>query len=129
MGSLRCFSICCAYMGILFAFSASVQLNDQDWYLWLPLYSLASVVNMMTVVNVNRPSCSRYIIDITFWLGLALFVKVVIEACLWETNGLKWREFLSLDMERRVVREKTGSGLVIISMWLHSKASQTSQTE
>jgi len=127
MGSSRRFSICCAFMGILFAFSASVQLNDQDWYLWLPLYSLASAVNMMAVVNMNRARWSRDIVDITFWLGLTLFVKVVLEACLWETNALKWREFLSLDMERKLVREKLGSGQVIISMWLHSKASLSSQ--
>eukprot|EP01018_Ginkgo_biloba_P032034 Gb_30901 [translate_table: standard] len=117
---LRLYSVCCAFMAILFAYSASVQLNDPDWYFWLPLYSLASVVNMVNTVRINKTN--KHLVFIAFWGGLALFVKVVIEACFWETYTIEWKEFFCLDLKKTVVREKLGSGLAVISMWLHSKA-------
>ncbi|GLU13668.1 hypothetical protein SLE2022_302880 [Rubroshorea leprosula] len=50
----------------------------------------------------------------TLWLGIFLFIKVVVEDHLSGIAG-----FLSLDLTERVVREKIGSGLVITSMILH----------
>lgn len=46
-----------------------------------------------------------------------MFIKVVIEDFVSKIAG-----FWSLDMTERVVREKTGSALVIISMVLHLMA-------
>ncbi|KAA8547296.1 hypothetical protein F0562_003840 [Nyssa sinensis] len=40
-------------MASLFAFSASVQFNDSDWYFWFPLYATASVVNLVNWVSRN----------------------------------------------------------------------------
>ncbi|WJX95328.1 hypothetical protein P8452_76663 [Trifolium repens] len=64
-------------MSTLFAYSASVQLNDHDWYFWFPLYS-------------------------RFW---------------------------SLDLSERVVREKIGSILVVISTILQLKAASNVQKD
>ncbi|GLJ23014.1 hypothetical protein SUGI_0434290 [Cryptomeria japonica] len=127
MVSMHPYSFCYAFMCILFAYSASVQLNDPDWYFWLPLYSFASVVNMMSVIHLNRSSSYTHMVFIAFWLGLAMLVKVVIEECLFETKSttIEWKELLSLDMERRVVREKLGSGLVVVSMCFLHNNSQT----
>lgn len=57
----------------------------------------------------------------TLLLGTFLFLKVVIEDFVYGLAG-----FLSLDLSERVVREKTGSGLVVISMLLHLGASSGS---
>lgn len=57
--------------------------------------------------------------------GNLLFVKVVIEALI--SGGLS--AFWSMDMRERVVREKAGSGLVVLSMLLHLKASTTTSTD
>lgn len=60
----------------------------------------------------------RQIAKVTLWLGIFLFFKVVIEDFVSGTAGL-W----SLDLSERVVREKTGSGLVVSTMILHLEAS------
>jgi hypothetical protein len=60
----------------------------------------------------------RQIAKVTLWFAALLFVKVVIEDYVNGTAG-----FWSLDLSERVVREKTGSGLVLISMILHLEAS------
>lgn len=52
------------------------------------------------------------IVKITLLMGTILFLKVVIED-VWFHQGI-W----SFDMRERVVREKIGSGLVILSMSL-----------
>lgn len=51
-----------------------------------------------------------------------MFIKVVVEDVVSGIAG-----FCSLDLTERVVREKIGSGLVIISMILHLKASSLVQ--
>ena len=53
--------------------------------------------------------------EAALWLGMFLFIKVVAE------HGISG--FWSLDLSERVIREKIGSGLVIISMVLHLMAS------
>lgn len=78
-----------------------------DWYFWFPLYALACLVNM-----VNR---FTKIAKITLLMGTILFLKVVIEdVCFHQGISGIW----SFDMRERVVREKIGSGLVILSMSL-----------
>ncbi|KAI6673065.1 hypothetical protein NL676_000971 [Syzygium grande] len=108
--------ICSLLMGLLFAYSASVQLDDPDWYFWLPLYSFACLVNLTSLVFFTSklvPSIGR----LALWLGLFLFIKVVVEGYRHKIAG-----FWSLDMRERVVREKFGSGLVVFSMFLHLEA-------
>ncbi|KAL5715106.1 hypothetical protein ACHQM5_016981 [Ranunculus cassubicifolius] len=106
------FSLCSYFMSALFAYSASVQLNDPDWYFWFPLYASACLVNFFhnTATSGRTKKMSR----LAFWLGIFLFFKVVIEDYV---DGLAG--FWSLDLEKRVVREKLGSGLVVISMLFH----------
>ncbi|CAA7033172.1 unnamed protein product [Microthlaspi erraticum] len=107
-------------MAILFAYSASVQLNDPDWYFWFPLYTLAFAVNL---INCKRTSHSRRIRQITktaLSLALFLLVKVVTEDVITEKVGV-----FSLDLTHRVVREKIGNGLVIASMILQLQASSS----
>ncbi|KAF3338363.1 transmembrane protein 220 [Carex littledalei] len=120
----RIFSFCSLLMSLLFAYSALVQLNDPDWYFWLPLYSSAFLVNLL---KVGMPSKKRTLIlvaQLTLVGGNLLFVKVVIEALI--SGGLS--AFWSMDMRERVVREKVGSGLVVLFMLLHFKASTTTST-
>lgn len=84
-----------------------------DWYFWFPLYACACVVNLL-----NRAISPKGRIQLlakgTLWLGIFLFIKVVVEDLLSGIAG-----FLSLDLTERVVREKIGSGLVITSVILH----------
>ncbi|XP_009776606.1 uncharacterized protein LOC107813525 [Nicotiana tabacum] len=97
-------------MAFLFALSASFQFNDPDWYLWFPLYAMACLVNMVNgVPKVTKTA------KIALLMGIILFLKVVIEDVRFHQGitGL-W----SFDMRERVVREKLGSGLVILSMSL-----------
>ncbi|KAK9136416.1 hypothetical protein Syun_015746 [Stephania yunnanensis] len=116
----KLFALSSLSMASLFAYSASVQLNDPDWYFWFPLYAFASTVN---ILNCTSPSkiVNKVVANTALWLGVFLFVKVVIEDFLYELAG-----FWSLDLGKRVVREKVGSGLVVISMFLQLKASTTS---
>lgn len=67
------------------------------------------------IVNfVKIRSRIRALARFTFWLGVFLFLKVVMEDFLSGIAG-----FWSLDMRERVVRETFGSGLVICSMFVH----------
>ncbi|XP_054825466.1 uncharacterized protein LOC129322997 isoform X2 [Prosopis cineraria] len=108
--------MCSVLMGCLFAYSASVQLNDPDWYFWFPLYSCACMVNLTN--SIISAKLNRQIARLSPWLGVFLFVKVVAEDL---GNGAAGS--LSLDLSERVVREKTGSLLVIISMILQLRLS------
>ncbi|TMW99911.1 hypothetical protein EJD97_001738 [Solanum chilense] len=92
-------------MAFLFALSASFQFNDPDWYLWFPLYAMACLVNLVNGLT--------KIAKTTLLLGTILFLKVVIEdVCFLQGISGIW----SFDMRERVVREKVGSGLVVLSM-------------
>ena len=55
--------------------------------------------------------------------GLAVFLKEVWGIGSLRDWGLKWREFVSLDMEQSHVREKLGSTLVWLAMGLQLDAS------
>ena len=58
-----------------------------------------------------------YAAIVALFLGALLFIKVVIEGFVSGIAGL-----CSLDLTERVVREKIGSGFVVISMILHLEA-------
>ncbi|XP_031480822.1 uncharacterized protein LOC116250951 [Nymphaea colorata] len=116
------FSICSLLMATLFAYSASVQLNDPDWYLWFPLYAFAFGIHLLQSIRIFGRS--KWVAGITFCMALFLFLKVVYEAYAYGGFG----EVASLDMEKRVVREKLGSGLVLISMFFQYKASDVADS-
>lgn len=149
----KLYSLCSVLMASLFAYSASVQLNDPgtysksqgpfftsssssmtvsqlsfhklclfcwffaDWYFWLPLYACGCVVNMVNWAICFRTTI-RHIARLSLLLGIFLFTKVVTEDFV---NGIAG--FWSLDLSERVVRERTGSGLVVISLILQLEAS------
>ncbi|KAK4426324.1 hypothetical protein Salat_1400900 [Sesamum alatum] len=108
--------VCCLLMALLFAVSACFQFNDPDWYFWIPLYVTASLVNLLNWAKPDSRTTKTG--GFAFCLGVFLFVKVSIEASV--------HEFWSLDMRERVVREKFGSGLVVVSMFLYLDSSSTS---
>ncbi|XP_015890190.3 uncharacterized protein LOC107424829 [Ziziphus jujuba] len=108
----KLYSLCCLLMATLFAYSASVQLNDPDWYFWFPLYAGAFVVNLLNWIIPS--STISHVAAISLWLGIYLFIKVVVEDFMNSISG-----FWSLDLSERVIREKVGSGLVVLSMILH----------
>ncbi|ERN04389.1 transmembrane protein 220 isoform X1 [Amborella trichopoda] len=110
------FSSCSLLMAALFAYSASVQLNDPDWYFWFSLYTFATLVNLLK--SCRRSRTSDILAPVSLLGAIILFVKVVVEAF---ADDLL--EVFSLDMEKKVVREKLGSGFVIVSMFLHVNAS------
>ncbi|KAM6564519.1 hypothetical protein CsatB_024517 [Cannabis sativa] len=112
-------SFCSLAMAALFAYSASVQLNDHDWYFWLPLYSGASIVNLVSWVISSKPI--NHLGEAVLCLGIFLFIKVVMEDI---GDGISG--FWSMDLSERVIREKIGSGLVVISMILQLIASSSS---
>ncbi|XP_022886754.1 uncharacterized protein LOC111402608 isoform X1 [Olea europaea var. sylvestris] len=107
---------CSMLMAFHFALSAYFQLNDpgqfqlfSDWYFWFPLYAVACVVNLVNGVKTEEKR--RKMAKFAVWLGMFLFIKVIIEDFVDEITG-----FWSFDMRERVVREKLGSGLVVGSM-------------
>ncbi|RHN42163.1 putative TMEM220 protein [Medicago truncatula] len=120
--SSRLFNLCSLLMSTLFAYSASVQLNDPDWYFWFPLYSCACLINLNSCImkiKLNKP-----IATITIWIGILLCSKVVVEDYVYEIAG-----FWSLDLSERVVREKVGSIFVIISIFFQMEAASDVQKD
>ncbi|GMN29733.1 hypothetical protein TIFTF001_002545 [Ficus carica] len=115
----KIYSFCSLAMAALFLYSASVQLNDPDWYFWLPLYSGACVVNLLNWAISSKTI--KNLAEFTLCLGMFLFIKVVLED---SRNGISG--FWSLDLSERVIREKIGSGLVMISLVLHLLTSHES---
>ncbi|KAL0461507.1 UNVERIFIED_CONTAM: hypothetical protein Slati_0038300 [Sesamum latifolium] len=107
-------------MALLFAVSACFQFNDPDWYLWIPLYVTASAVNLVNW-EIPQDSRTRKTGRFGFWVGVLLFVKVSIQGFVDGREGFWW-----MDMRYRVVREKFGSGLVVISMFLYLDTSSNS---
>ncbi|KAI5072170.1 hypothetical protein GOP47_0012276 [Adiantum capillus-veneris] len=102
-------------MAALFAYSASVQLDDVDWYWWLPFYASASLISFA-----HGFAHARYLLWalLNMFFGLLLFIKVILEAA-------PIGAMLSLDMNERVVREKLGSFLVIAAMALQLQTNGT----
>lgn len=91
-----------------------------DWYFWFPLYAIACVVNLVNwAISSKR---INQVAEAVLWLGMFLFIKVVAED--YVSGGVSG--FWSLDLRKRVIREKLGSGLVIISMVLQLMASLSS---
>ncbi|XP_027347938.1 uncharacterized protein LOC113859332 [Abrus precatorius] len=115
--SKRLFNLSSLLMATLFAYSASVQLNDPDWYVWFPLYSCACLINLTNCIISTK--LKRLIAKIVLWVGILLHMKVVFEDFVHELAG-----FWSLDLSERVVREKIGSLLVVISSILQMEASK-----
>ncbi|GMH25243.1 hypothetical protein Nepgr_027086 [Nepenthes gracilis] len=113
----KLYKICCILMAFLFAVSASVQLNDTDWYFWIPLYASASFVNLMSCWTDSSEMVKR-IGHGALLLALFLFTKVVVDEDLNRRDA-----FWSVDLRERAVREKFGSGLVFVSMILQLTAS------
>jgi len=142
-------SLCSLFMGILFAYSASVQLNDPgaleflslqsspypfmyqiwkltqlfffpDWYCWFPVYALASGVNLLHM-NFTWRAINQGVVLILCG-GILLLIKVLVEAQVYGLSG-----FWCMDMRERIVREKIGSGLVVLSMSLHLRSSASLQ--
>ncbi|KAB1669120.1 hypothetical protein ERO13_D04G023600v2 [Gossypium hirsutum] len=107
------FTCCSLLMAIMFGFSSSVQLNDPDWYFWFPLYACACIVNLLNW-RISAKGYIKHVAKVALCLGVLLFIKVVVEGYVRKIAG-----FWSLDLAERVVREKTGSLLVIFSMVLH----------
>lgn len=91
-----------------------------DWYLWIPLYGCACAVNLLNW-EVSLKAMG-YVAKATMGLGICLWVKVVAED--YVKNGIEG--FLSLNLSERMVREKTGSGLVVSSMILQLLAAASS---
>ncbi|EXB77861.1 hypothetical protein L484_009157 [Morus notabilis] len=118
--STKLHSFCSLAMAALFLYSASVQLNDPDWYFWLPLYSGACIVNLLNCIISSKPI--KNLAEATLFLGNFLFIKVVVEDFRSGISG-----FWSLNLSERVTREKIGSGLVIISMALQLLRSNSPQ--
>ncbi|KAJ7544924.1 hypothetical protein O6H91_09G099200 [Diphasiastrum complanatum] len=108
------------FLVVLFAYSSLVQLNDPDWYFWFPFYSLACTVNLVHVVQASALSRGAAIIGILS--AIALLLKVIVEGCL-DNGKFLWAELFSLDLEKRLAREKMGSVFVLLSMWLEAKSS------
>ena len=88
-----------------------------DWYFWFPLYACACVVNMVNWA-ISSTTTIMHVARVSLLLGLFLFIKVVMEDFVNEIAG-----FWSLNLSERVVREKIGSGLVVISLILQLEAS------
>ncbi|KHG25970.1 hypothetical protein F383_06641 [Gossypium arboreum] len=107
------FTCCSLLMAIMFGFSSSVQLNDPVWYFWFSLYACACIVNLLNW-RTSAKGYIKHVAQVALCLGVLLFIKVVVEGYVRKIAGL-W----SLDLAERVVREKTGSLLAIISMVLH----------
>ncbi|CAD5173319.1 unnamed protein product [Musa acuminata subsp. malaccensis] len=116
------FSACSVLMSLLFAYSASYfyDLFLPDWYFWFPLYAFAFGINLLHC-GFTSNTLSRSAMSI-LCAGILLLVKVIVEGYVEGVAGL-W----SLNMRERVVREKLGSGLVVMSMFLHLKASHASK--
>nr|KJB75217.1 hypothetical protein B456_012G033200 [Gossypium raimondii] len=75
---------------------------------------MAIMFGFSSSVQLNDPGYIKHVAKVALCLGVLLFIKVVVEGYVRKIAGL-W----SLDLAERVVREKTGSLLVIISMVLH----------
>ncbi|XP_052480501.1 uncharacterized protein LOC105787574 isoform X2 [Gossypium raimondii] len=75
---------------------------------------MAIMFGLSSSVQLNDPGYIKHVAQVALCLGVLLFIKVVVEGYVRKIAGL-W----SLDLAERVVREKTGSLLAIISMVLH----------
>ncbi|XP_050240822.1 uncharacterized protein LOC126689636 [Quercus robur] len=67
---------------------------------------------------ISSTTTIMHVARVSLLLGLFLFIKVVIEDFVNEIAG-----FWSLNLSERVVREKIGSGFVVISLILQLEAS------
>ncbi|CAM6097731.1 unnamed protein product [Calypogeia fissa] len=117
----RSCSVCSLLLSVLFAYSASVQLNDHDWYIWLPFYTLACLVCLAHAFQFS--AASRLSAFVGLVGGSLLFIKVVLEGC-FRDEVFSWTDLVSLDMEQTLVREKLGSLIVCLALWLELEVSK-----
>lgn len=60
--------ICC----LLFVFSAALQYNDPDPYLWMPIYMYGALLSWLAFRNQYYPKA--YLIGISIYLGYAIYL-------------------------------------------------------
>jgi hypothetical protein len=96
-----------------------------DWYFGFPLYSSACLINLTNCIKrFKTTKLNKPIATIALWIGILLYIKVVLEDFIYDIAG-----FWSLDLSERVVREKIGSILVVISTILQLKAASNVQKD
>ncbi|KAI3883474.1 hypothetical protein MKW92_037265 [Papaver armeniacum] len=131
----KVFTISSLLMVFLFAHYASFQIlpipkpsfiyfRVTNWYFWLPLYTFAFAVNMINISTYKQSQEIKNIAKLDLLLGIFLFLKVVIEDYVYELAS-----FSSMHFSQRVLREKTGIGLVVILMLLQLLSSSDQSTK
>ncbi|HLF46640.1 MAG TPA: transmembrane 220 family protein [Chitinophagaceae bacterium] len=70
---------------LLFIFSAALQYNDPDPYLWIPVYMYGAVLCWLAFRNKYFPKA--YLLGIIFFMGYAAYLFFVKDGVLdWITN-------------------------------------------
>lgn len=97
-------------MAILLLFSAYLQLNDPDGWLWVAIYGLGG---LMMLISLKRPlpALASLVVGIGS-LGFALWIAFAVES-------VQWREvFASMRMDGQGVEEvREVAGLAIQGIW------------
>ncbi|KAK7847275.1 hypothetical protein CFP56_006752 [Quercus suber] len=73
--STKVHSLCSVLRASLFAYSASSQLNDHDWYFWFPLYACACVVlhfHPPHTVSLSQTIVSKVVVELMVSRGMAI---------------------------------------------------------
>uniref|UniRef100_A0A7C9CRQ0 Uncharacterized protein n=2 Tax=Opuntia streptacantha TaxID=393608 RepID=A0A7C9CRQ0_OPUST len=104
-------------MAALFIVSASVQFNDKGWLAWILLYASAAYVNLTSCIKQLPLKFVGGMSKLTGFHAQFLLTQVILDDSFHGKAGL-W----SLDMREKLVREKLGCILVILSVVLQTSA-------
>eukprot|EP00897_Mesotaenium_endlicherianum_P009378 jgi/Mesen1/8469/ME000478S07973 len=111
----------CLVMALFFSYAAYVQINDPDWYIWLPLYGSASALSLLQALQ-HSLAASRWRDKVTrrfhaaavaSCFALQLSALCASASASGESLGASLRKMVDVDAE--IGRECLGAS--VVSAW------------
>lgn len=109
------FKILAVLFAIFFVFSAVVQFNDPDSWLWILLYSIGAIVSVLFMLNKARP----------LWAYILMILYIVLAIYHWpaEFEGVALKDGMKT-MNIELGRESLGMAISAIAMLILGLGSQ-----
>ncbi|XP_063443696.1 transmembrane protein 220-like [Mytilus trossulus] len=99
-----------AIMAVFFLLAALANLNDSDWYIWVPVYSVPGILSLVSCIKPDSQNSLVWsyvaVTSLGFCIALALYIIMVSADIKGINNPLKFEEGREL------------SGSLIIITWL-----------
>lgn len=99
-----------AIMTVFFLLAAYVNINDGDWYIWVPVYTVPGILSLISCIKPDSPNTALWSYSALAFLGIciALGVYIIISAV----------ELKGVNNPLKVEEGRELSGVLIMLTWI-----------